>query len=348
MSDRGDILNDSHAEVMCRRGFMRYLYEQINFSISMDLSIFKFNDLKKKFELIDGISFHMFTTHSPCGDASIFSIDVDEDKPAVKKQRLESTENDLDFSGRCIDDQSTISNITGAKIICNETNVAIDRMIQSAGKVRIKPGRGSTLSLSCSDKLAKWNVLGVQGNHLYQFLDKPIYIASITFCDPKFCDISAMERALWKRFSPVFSFPNSSMTIFQPKIRISQTTKFQYEKNERCDPSPSSIVWCKVKNNPQQVAVAGKRQGMTKKKAKERGGRLLITKIELFREYLCILKKFNEKLGLYATMTNFNELTYLNAKNTSVEYQNIWNNLKTNYFKVWSLKDDNLKKFKID
>lgn len=344
MSDRGDILNDSHAEIMCRRGFIRYLYEQINFAISSESSIFAFNHNKKKFEIIESISFHLFSTHSPCGDASIFAIDSDE-PPPIKKPKHD--DDDDDSIGHCVRSiaEPAVTSFTGAKIIYDNVNVAQDLMVQSIGNVRTKPGRGEpTLSMSCSDKMAKWNILGLQGALIQQFIDKPIHFKSLTFCNSNFCDINATERALWKRFPDLLS----PMTVMKPIIRIAQTTKFKYEKNDHLDPSPSSIVWCKVKKCPQQVAVAGKRQGITKKMANKRNARLLITKIELFREYLEILKKFNHKMDLYPLDTNFEDLSYTEAKRKSQEYEKTWSELKGNYFKVWTVKRNELQHFKID
>lgn len=70
MSPRGDVLNDSHAEIMARRGFMRYLYEQIELAFKSKKSIFTVAS-DKKCALNPGVCFHLFTSQSPCGDGSI-------------------------------------------------------------------------------------------------------------------------------------------------------------------------------------------------------------------------------------------------------------------------------------
>lgn len=349
MNNSGDILNDSHAEIMCRRGFIRYLYEQINLSISENPSIFKFDKIKKKFKLNNEIAFHLFSTHSPCGDASIYNND---EAPSAKRSKLQTEilANANDSFGHCIPfAQGSNANFTGAKIIYDSFNVAHDLMIQSNGNIRTKPGRGdSTLSISCSDKLAKWNVLGMQGALLHQFLAEPIYYDSLTFCDSNFCNIEATERALFKRFINTIDLTKCKMKIMHPKIQISPGAKFEFEKNDQLDPSPGSIVWCNVKRCPQQVAVSGKRQGVTKKLATTPKGRLLITKIELFREYLNLLKRINHKMNLFPADTNFDGLTYSEAKNKAIDYQTMWNELKKSYFKIWTIKPDELKIFKID
>lgn len=49
------------------------------------------------------------------------------------------------------------------------------------GVLRTKPGRADSppaLSMSCSDKMARWNVLGIQGSFGSRFLE-PVYLNGI-------------------------------------------------------------------------------------------------------------------------------------------------------------------------
>lgn len=70
MCPSGTVINDSHAEVMCRRAFLRYLYQELSESRS---DLFSCDTLK--FELKPEVKFHFFTTCVPCGDAAIFPTD---------------------------------------------------------------------------------------------------------------------------------------------------------------------------------------------------------------------------------------------------------------------------------
>lgn len=106
-----------------------------------------------------GVTFHFFSSHTPCGDASIFPKDggkraaVDDDDGVGPEAKRRKTDDD-DIHR------------TGAKCLSVETRQ--DPRLPGAayhaiGAVRTKPGRGDrTLSVSCSDKLLRWHSSGVQ------------------------------------------------------------------------------------------------------------------------------------------------------------------------------------------
>lgn len=349
LSPNGDILNDSHAEVMCRRGFLRYIYSEISKHNEKKLSIFTYNAETKKFELSSNVSYHLFTTHAPCGDASIFKyastvgqpIDDIDFEPQSKKSKVQLGDDDT-IGGLLHDDH-----FTGAKLIPNNFDVPLDLMAQDSGQLRTKPGRGvRTLSMSCSDKMARWNVMGLQGALLHSILTKPIYIDSIILCGEQ-CDIDALERAMWKRWLsciPNITLPQHFRFANSLVRKCSADIEFRHRKGNNLDPAPGSIVWCNVDERALEVAVNGKKLGVTKKHIKTRRGRLLISKLELFHKYLEIIATtVDQEVGEQSKQT----WTYLEAKRDSRKYADTWEYLKEKYFTRWTIKSEDHLRFQV-
>lgn len=90
---------------------------------------------------------------------------------------------------------------TGAKCSMGETQDPLKSGAgyHTIGVLRTKPGRGDrTLSMSCSDKIMKWNVLGCQGALLSHFIPLPIYLSSIILGNCP-SNLEALERGLYRR-----------------------------------------------------------------------------------------------------------------------------------------------------
>eukprot|EP00899_Mesostigma_viride_P008978 jgi/Mesvir1/18081/Mv09383-RA.4 len=107
---------------------------------------------------------------------------------------------------------------------------------QLRGQVRRKPGRGEPcLSMSCSDKMARWNCLGLQGALLSQLLypaSVPIYLSSVTVAATGICasassaDVTnakeALERALFGRLACMAPSFQEPFRVCQPSVFIAQ------------------------------------------------------------------------------------------------------------------------------
>lgn len=331
MSGSGEIINDSHAEVMARRGFLRYVIESID-----KRNHFSYDSTTGKFRLDPTISFHFFTTHPPCGDASIFDIQGD-DEPKCKKMKLESND-DNNIGGRI-----TLTHATGGKMFETE---AVDLMSQDIGEIRTKPGKGiRTLSVSCSDKLSRWNILGIQGALLDSILDRPIYLTSFTICGVS--NVASIERAIWKRWLDKFSIKLPHRYAMQtPTVNVtSEDIEFEFSQKCSASPSPNSIVWCDVENRNFEIAVVGKRQGVTKKKMHTAIGRLLISKMEIFRQFMGMVLSDPKNIELAETFNR--SMSYTDAKNIAVNYKLAWSALKESVFQKWTIKKDISYDFKL-
>ncbi|XP_053691970.1 tRNA-specific adenosine deaminase 1 [Sabethes cyaneus] len=365
LSSKGDILNDSHAEVLTRRAFLRYLLSQMRKSLSNECSIFEHNTSTRLFRLKSNVSFHFFTTHSPCGDASIFDVsDAVEHEPLAKKMKLcKDASCDTETSSK------TADGMTGGKLISSE---GTDPMSQTIGMIRTKPGKGiRTLSLSCSDKMARWNVLGVQGSLLMTLLEKPIYLETIVICDGTDYSKEAIERALWKRWNveELQEILQSPFKLNRPVVcAASNKLMFPFRRNrsvepgKKFQPAPGGIAWCKGVERELEVEISGRRQGTIKKNLGTPAARLKISKIELYSAFVAARNELRTPVvaggtsfsdaeinlspsGTVQDVADSNGLRYGDAKANSRAYREQWHQLRARVFRVWSEKPSGLEHF---
>ncbi|XP_054288305.1 tRNA-specific adenosine deaminase 1 [Macrosteles quadrilineatus] len=347
MSPRGDLVNDSHAEVLCRRCFLRYLYDQINKFKNTGSSEIIISCDKNRYKVNPNIQFHFFTSHVPCGDASIITKTISnvkrkselEDELLVKRQKVDAQvigeENDSEFSiENGIGDSDSTKDVdwemevgqdvhrTGAKCVAGTDPKLAGIAYHTVGAVRTKPGRGDpTLSVSCSDKMARWIACGLQGA-LLSLLLCPVVLHTVVVGGGGPYSREVLERALLTRTGTTHrpTLLRSSLVFPESRYCVSDSAK----------PCPSAILWVKVSQKPLEVCVEGRRQGATKKCRDN--GRLMVCRLELLRNFLSI------------TWDRFSKMTYSDIKATSEEYQSAWLRSKKN-LGVWTTKPKHLQDF---
>ncbi|XP_064548639.1 double-stranded RNA-specific editase Adar isoform X4 [Drosophila montana] len=162
MSVNGAVLNDSHAEIVSRRCLLKYLYAQLDLQCNQATayqSIFVRNtDGQYPYKLKSGVHFHLYINTAPCGDARIFSPhenDTGVDKHPNRKARGQLR----------------------TKIESGEGTIPV----KSSDGIQTWDGvlQGQRLlTMSCSDKIARWNIVGIQGSLLSAIIE-PVYLHSI-------------------------------------------------------------------------------------------------------------------------------------------------------------------------
>ncbi|XP_026083159.1 double-stranded RNA-specific adenosine deaminase-like [Carassius auratus] len=166
LSLRGDTVNDCHAEIISRRGFIRFLYCELmkHWESPGDESVFEEAD-DGKLKIKPDITFHLYISTAPCGDGALFDKSSSEIAELNGSQHMPLFENVKQGKLR-----TKVENGEGTIPVESSDIVPTWDGIQHGERLR---------TMSCSDKILRWNVLGLQGALLSHFIH-PVYLSSIT------------------------------------------------------------------------------------------------------------------------------------------------------------------------
>ncbi|KAM6989420.1 double-stranded RNA-specific editase B2-like isoform 2-T2 [Tautogolabrus adspersus] len=192
VSDHGGTLRDCHAEAVSRRALVRFLYAQLELLLCKqadceERSIFVPNKVgsdnggSSSFRLQDGVLFHMYVSSSPCGDARLNC--PYETTAAFHSRRF-----------RC-----------HLRVKVDGGEGTLPFTARRANQKRDGAALGKPLvTMSCTDKMAKWSVLGLQGA-LLSHLVEPVYLHSLTV--GTLSHTGHLCRAMTRRLAPVKHLP---------------------------------------------------------------------------------------------------------------------------------------------
>uniref|UniRef100_A0A3Q4GNB2 tRNA-specific adenosine deaminase 1 n=1 Tax=Neolamprologus brichardi TaxID=32507 RepID=A0A3Q4GNB2_NEOBR len=379
MSPTGDVLNDSHAEVIARRGCIRYLIQELHGAVSgRGSSVFCAADERGKWKLRPRVSFLLFTSHTPCGDASIIPMTDSQPQPCppvTSVKGLEQTDGGGDLKRKAEEsgeeriskqphleetaetkeedrgDTEQYIHRTGAKCVPGGPADPLQPGVgyHSPGVLRVKPGRGEpTLSLSCSDKMARWGVLGFQGALLSHYLQEALYFSTVVVGKCPY-DQEVMQRALVTRCACVSDLP-AGFAVRPPEL-LQATLEFPFSQAQtelqhqagqgRISPCGAAISWCNVTEQPLDVTANGYKHGVTKKALGTAKARSLLCKSELFHSFLSLVSA-TDPSALPDSLRKAELQTYWDYKQASQSYQQAWQQLRSQAFPLWPRSDRNL------
>ncbi|XP_053409004.1 double-stranded RNA-specific editase 1-like [Mercenaria mercenaria] len=301
LSTSGLSVNDFHAEILARRSTIRFLYSQLEKMASNDPKQIEesvFEMCEKGCKLKDDVKFHLYISTAPCGDSRIFS-------PHEIQQGSENEGGDKHPNRKARGQLRT-------KIESGEGTIPVRMAVGVQTWDGVIQGE-RLLTMSCSDKIARWNLLGIQGALLGHYI-QPVYIESIIL--GSLYHNEHLARAVYGRLANMEDI-TKPYCINKPNLSgINNPEQRQLGK------APNFAVnWCDGDEGLEVI-------NMTTGKL-EQGTESRLCKREM-------LKRFYALQGRISTVTDFDKIpnvSYGELKALNVQYQEMRNKLVEHFKK---------------
>lgn len=296
LSLQGQCINDCHAEIVSRRCLVRFLYNQIEKCLD------SIRDRKKNNSIIEPLvegagyrvkpqfKFHLYVNTATCGDGRIFTPHEEE---AAKSDNHPNRQSRGQLRTKIESGEGTIPIKTGS-----DTIQTWDGVLQGE---RLR-------TMSCSDKVARWNVLGIQGCLLSHLLT-PVYLESVVL--GSLFNASHLYRALCGRIEHTVQDLPKLYKLNQPKMsQGSSTIEFQMPTKA---PTISVNWYCE----DQQIEVLNAMTGRLE--AGEMSSR--VCKQELFQRLVSLLNHPSVKSLTGVDPKEVKQMSYGEVKALCADYQ---------------------------